>query len=244
MRVSRIHLPIGRAQLQQMPVIEGDRAHYLRNVLRLKPGHALRVFIDDGSEFLTCIERVDKHSVHLRIEQEMQPVPQSALNVRLLQGISATDRMDYAIQKATELGVARITPVLTEHASTRIAPHKREKKALHWRAVAVAAAEQCGRVDVPVIDDIMELHEALQSIDWGVYLHMHAEATIATFEWPATRQLSVLIGPEGGFSTQELNAFAEMGLTGIRLGQRTLRTETVAPVVLAALHALHGDFRQ
>jgi 16S rRNA (uracil1498-N3)-methyltransferase len=243
MRISRIYLPETGIQEGQAVHIEGIKAHYIRNVLRLKTGHLLEFFTPDGRQYQGTIGEISKHRVSLLQVKPTEEQPQaSSLKVTLVQGISSSDRMDYTIQKAAELGCQRIIPVLTEFCSQKLPAHKFDKKLAHWQGVAVSACEQCGRSDLLEITPISQLSDILGSLDQGIYLEPTATTTIHQLPTALQHKLHVLIGPEGGFSPGELESMEAHGLTGVVLGKRVLRTETVAPVILSALHTLYGDF--
>lgn len=224
--------------------IEGDQAHYLRNVLRLKPGHSLVFFTQDGQEFHSTIDELARHHVVLtQITPSLNPVPPSTLSITVVQGISSGDRMDYTVQKSAELGAHRLIPVFTDHCAQKIAANKRDKKVQHWQQVANSACEQSGRCDLLSILPIQSLEEAVASLDGPVvFLEPTAVSNLHDLQSKAPQSFNVLIGPEGGFSDAEIKSFKANGFTGIQLGRRILRTETAAPVILAAAHALFGDF--
>ncbi len=244
MRISRIYLPLTSDSDQQGITLSGDKAHYIRNVLRLKPNHRLRFFIPSGMEYEAIITAVKKHEVELSDITPLAQQPKPAtIQSTLIQGISSSDRMDYSIQKAAELGCVALVPVLTEFCAHKIPANKFQKKQQHWQAVAISACEQSGRADLMHVHDITTLNEVLQSCHDGIYLDPKAKQYINQLPKQLQSTHSLFIGPEGGFSPTELEAFEQQGLLGIQLGQRVLRTETMAPVVLAALHTLYGDFR-
>lgn len=244
MRISRIYLPLSHHDVKQSITITAEKAHYIRNVLRLKAGQVLHFFTPAGTEFSANIASINKHEVVLHEINPIseQPIP-SQLNTTLIQGISSSDRMDYSIQKAAELGCTKIIPVLTDFCSQKIAVHKRTKKELHWQAVAISACEQSGRVDVMQISPIEPLEQALKIISNAIYLEPNANHFLNQLPKEYQQQQTIIIGPEGGFSPTEIELFEAKNYLGVQLGQRVLRTETVAPVIMGALHALYGDFK-
>jgi 16S rRNA (uracil1498-N3)-methyltransferase len=244
MRVSRIYLPINHRSLTDTWVIEQAKAHYIRNVLRLKPGHSLQFFTADGRQYNAVIAAVNKHDVVIKdIVTCQKPLPVSSLEITLVQGISSRDRMDYSIQKACELGCLAVQPVITEFCSQRIARHKYEKKQQHWQGVAISACEQSGRADMMYIKPIQPITELIKKIKAAVYLEPTAKKYIHDIPENLQKQCHVFIGPEGGFSPAELALFEQQRYCGVQMGQRVLRTETMAPVVLSAMHTLYGDFK-
>ncbi|KAA3644342.1 MAG: 16S rRNA (uracil(1498)-N(3))-methyltransferase [Proteobacteria bacterium] len=243
MRVSRIYLPINHRALTDTWVIEQPKAHYIRNVLRLKPGHRLQFFTATGRQYNAVIAAVNKHDVVIQeIMACQEEPPNSQLQITIVQGISASDRMDYSIQKAAELGCHQVQPVITEFCSHRIAPHKYSKKQEHWQAVAISACEQSGRADVMLVETIKPLTDVVSDINQGIFLEPTADRFIHDIPKELQQQCHVFIGPEGGFSPTELSQFESRGYCGIKMGSRVLRTETMAPVVLSAMHTLYGDF--
>jgi conserved hypothetical protein TIGR00046 len=243
MRVSRIYLPIDHKSLTDRWVIEQPKAHYIRNVLRLKPGHSLQFFTADGRQYNAVIAEVNKHDIVIKdVAVCHKALPESSLKITLVQGISSSDRMDYSIQKAAELGCLNIQPVTTEFCSQRIATHKYPKKQQHWQGVAISACEQSGRSDVMQIEPIKPLSEVISNTPSGIYLEPTAKQFIHNIPGNSQRQWHIFIGPEGGFSPTEIEQFEQQDYCGIQMGQRVLRTETMAPVVLSAMHTLYGDF--
>ena len=242
MRISRIYLPITGEQLNAQYIIQDEKAHYIRNVLRLKTSDTLDVFTQDANEYRCNIDQIERHQVHIQVLEKRPPMPASKLNITIVQGISSSDRMDYSVQKSAEMGANTLIPVWTEYCSTRLAKNKYEKKLQHWQNVAISASEQCGRSDILEIQPITALQEILSEIQHGIYLEPTAEATLSSLSKVNT--LSVLIGPEGGFSEAEIERFQQHQLQGIRMGQRIMRTETVAPAILSAVHTLFGDFTE
>jgi 16S rRNA (uracil1498-N3)-methyltransferase len=169
--------------------------------------------------------------------------PQSSLlHTTLAQGISSSDRMDFSIQKAAELGCIRIIPFLSEFCSSKVPEHKFDKKLKHWQAVAISACEQSGRTDIMQIDPIETLVDVIDKTELGIYLDPTASTTLHDLPENLQQQQTFFIGSEGGFSPEELIRFKDKGYVGVQLGPRVLRTETVAPVIMGAMHALYGDF--
>ncbi len=244
MRISRIYLPLVQDDVFQKVLIHGEKAHYIKNVLRLKVDNTIHFFIPAGIEYQATITSITKHEITLQeisaINQQPQP---SQLNTTLIQGISSSDRMDYSIQKAAELGCKRFFPVITDFCSHKVPKHKQEKKYQHWQAVSISACEQSGRVDLMQVEPIQKLMQVLEHIANALYLEPNAKHHINQLPESFQIQQNIIIGPEGGFSPSEIDHFASKSYLGLQLGQRVLRTETVAPVIMAALHALYGDFK-
>jgi 16S rRNA (uracil1498-N3)-methyltransferase len=182
--------------------------------------------------------------VELLIGSERPTPPPSRLGITLAQGISRGERMDYAIQKATELGVARIVPLLCERSVVRLDKTQADRKLEHWRGVTIAASEQCGRADLPAIDPPVSLPEYLAARGSPSHLSLvldpAAGACLGQLRDPMDT-VELLIGPEGGLSDAELALALRVGFKGLRLGPRVLRTETAAAAAIAVLQAMHGD---
>ena len=224
--------------------LRGDPAHYVGRVLRLGPGDEVTLFDGRGSEYPSVILSVTKNAVTLLPGEAVNRNIESPLYIHLLQGISRGERMDFVVQKATELGVAKITPVQTEHSVVRLDAKRGDKRAAHWRGIATSACEQCGRNVLPEIDSPVTLRNWLGENHDGsgarVILRPGADATLAAAP-VADGAITVLIGPEGGFSDSEYEAAAAAGFCEVGFGPRVLRTETAALAIVAALQALHGD---
>ncbi|MGB5337315.1 MAG: 16S rRNA (uracil(1498)-N(3))-methyltransferase [Woeseiaceae bacterium] len=224
--------------------LDSDRARYLGRVLRLRVGDRLSVFDGEGSEYLASITAIGKSSATLSVDEETSTATESNLRVHLVQGISRGERMDFVVQKATELGVKRITPVLTEFGVVKLDATRAEKRRAHWQKVAASACEQCGRVRLPLIDTPIPLKNWFGSktarVDTELILKPGASKPLARIEPPRTK-VCVLIGPEGGFSDGEFEDAAVAGFTPVSLGPRVLRTETAAVAALAVLQSLAGD---
>jgi 16S rRNA (uracil1498-N3)-methyltransferase len=243
--LTRIHFPGPLAPGTEMSVPR-PQAHHLARVLRLAAGAPVTAFNGDGLEYGGVIARVAGPDVVVRIDTVHASARESALEVILVQGVSRSERMDYTVQKAVELGVARIDPVLTRRGLVRLDATRARQKQAHWQSVAIAACEQCGRNRVPEIGLPRPFAAWLAS--WaatpggarGVLLDPAASQRLADLPPPAGG-LILIAGPEGGYAGEERRAALDAGCTGVRLGPRVLRTETAALAALAAMQALWGD---
>ena len=221
-----------------------DASHHLSHVLRLASGDAVVIFDGRGHEYDATIERVSKSGMRVKLGPARAIDRESRLEVRLAQGISSGDRMDYTIQKAVELGVYAIQPLSTERSVVRLDATRAAKRIAHWRSVAIAACEQCGRNRVPEIAPIASLTGWLGSLRGGslrLTLSPNASAKLATVVRDDSLPVILLVGPEGGLAPREEDDARAAGFTAVRLGPRVLRTETAAVAALAALQALRGD---
>lgn len=243
MRIPRIFQPVTLASGQRLELLP-EAAHHVHNVLRLKAGQALFVFNGEGGQYEAVIEQSGKHRVEVSIGAHLQRECESPLPFTLAQGVSRGNRMDMTLQKAVELGVSRLVPVMTEFSNVRLDQERKQKRLEHWRRVVIAACEQCGRNHLPVIEPLQTLSEWLPGDEQALKLILHPRADISPgdiHEQPA--QVNLLAGPEGGFSDAEYNLARAHGYLGIRLGPRILRTETAALVALAACQTLWGDIQ-
>lgn len=241
MRVSRLYLPTS-IQAGQDIELDDDSAHYVRNVLRLKQSAPLIVFNGEGGEWTAKIQESHRKRVAIRTERWIDRHVESPLTVHLGLGVSRSERMDWAIQKAVELGVSTIFPLLTERCVVQLKEEKRRQKHRHWQRIVQNAAEQCGRTRLPEVTDIHTLGDWL-TVPQGlkIFLDPNARATLSQLQ-PDAHQVALLSGPEGGFSETERQLAEAAGFIPVRLGKRILRTETAALAALSALQLLWGDF--
>jgi 16S rRNA (uracil1498-N3)-methyltransferase len=220
-------------------------AYHVARVLRLREGAPLNVFDGAGSEFRAEIVRVAGDKVTVVLGLQLPPAGESPLKITLIQGISRSERMDWTLQKATELGVHAIAPVLTARSVVRLDAKQAEKKRSHWHSIVIGACEQCGRSRIPSIAAPITLRDHLSNVrkeGLRLVLSPVAPASLAGIA-SLPPKVEVLIGPEGGLEDEELAAAAKAGFMPVRLGPRVLRTETAAVVALSVLQALWGDLQ-
>ncbi|MDA0806026.1 MAG: 16S rRNA (uracil(1498)-N(3))-methyltransferase [Proteobacteria bacterium] len=241
MRVSRLHIAhtlVAGAELS----LPAESAHYLGTVLRARQGDQVRVFNAVDGEFDAVVSRSKKGNVDLTLGACVRTSEHtSSLHLHLALGLSRGDRMDYAIQKATELGVTEITPLFTEHGEVRLKPDRLENKLRHFEKIAINAAEQCGRLDVPVINTPLSLEAFLAQETNAKRLLLEPGGEQRLTASQALTDIQLLIGPEGGFSEQEVAQARASNCEIMRLGPRVLRTETAPVAALAILQFLFGD---
>lgn len=223
--------------------LDAETGHYVRSVLRLKQGQSIILFNGQGGEYVCKLGEVSKKSVRVDIEEHIDRDVESPLLVRLGIGISRGDRMDWAIQKAVELGVNHLTPLVTERCVIKFSPEKSQQRLQHWQNIILHAAEQSGRNRLPELGKISNLPDwtNLQQ-DLKVFLDPHAGQVLTDFQ-AETKVVTLLSGPEGGFSEQERRIAISSGFIPVRMGARILRTETAVLAALAAVQTLWGDFR-
>jgi 16S rRNA (uracil1498-N3)-methyltransferase len=223
--------------------LSGSAAAHLTRVLRLRPGATVTLFNGQGGEYAASIERVQGGDVMVAIGEHRPVERESPFPLTLAQGVSRGERMDLVVQKATELGVSRLVPVLTERSIVRLDDEQADRKSSHWRAIAIAACEQCGRNRLPEVALPSQLREFLrQPAGENVRLLLSPAATRRIEDVPrAAGGATVLIGPEGGLSDEEQALAEAAGYTAVNLGPRVLRTETAAIAALTLLQREFGD---
>jgi 16S rRNA (uracil1498-N3)-methyltransferase len=223
---------------------EAAVAHLVR-VLRLTVGDRFVLFNGDGGDYPAQLVAVGKKTAEAVVGARQEPVNESPLRITLAQGIARGEKMDLILQKATELGVACIAPVITERTEVKLDGDRLEKKLQHWRGVLAAACEQSGRARLPQLLAPQPLHAfaAARGGDRRFILDPHAGVAMAAANIAGSANISLLIGPEGGLSDRDQAALRTAQFEGLRLGPRILRTETAGLAAIAALNALYGDWR-
>ena len=218
-----------------------DRAsHHLARVLRVKTGDRLSVFNGDGNNYQGAIVSATKHQVSVIIDSIDQANTESSLNTCLALAVSKGDCFEWAIKKATELGVTSIVPILSQRVDVRLSPERWQKKQEHWQQIVISACEQSGRAIVPKVHESTALPYWLSQVEADCKLVLDPEATSNTLHDQPAR-IALLIGPEGGLAPSELTLASENGFSAMRLGPRVLRTETAPIVALSVLGARWGD---
>ena len=242
MHIPRIYLSHPLTANQELTLPEKAFHHVIR-VLRHKPGGYLILFNGEGGEFHATLERVDRHTATVRVEKYVDREAESSLKITLAQSIAKGVRMDYSLQKATELGVDRILPLITARSMVNLPKDQLAKRLLHWRKVVISACEQCGRNRVPTILTPINYFDWLHSPckeDIALMLNPGADKSLTELS-PPISSIVLLIGPEGGLTSDETSAAKAAGFIDIRMGPRILRTETAGVAALAALQTLWGD---
>lgn len=233
----RFHCPTPLASGQALELPAGVARHV--QVLRKQPGDSLTLFNGEGGEYTATITQMGRSSVHVELGAHDAVERESARAVHWAVGIPANERMDWLVEKASELGVASIQPLLVERSVLRLKGERADKKTAHWQAIAVAACEQCGRNRVPAV------HAAASLADWlaaspapagaRFVLSLRAVDRPLRDAVPVAGALTFLSGPEGGLSQGEEDAAQAAGFAPLRLGARVLRAETAPLAVLSAL---------
>ena len=222
-----------------------NAAHHASRVLRLREGDSVQLFDGLGAECHGFIEKITGRQVVINRIVRIDANRESPLPVLLAQSLSSSEKMDWIIQKATELGAAEIQPLATERSVARLSAERAERRTEHWQQVAISACEQCGRNKLPLIHAPMDIMAWLQKIrqsDRSKFILLpQGNISLRTQKKPEGMAI-LLIGAEGGFSQAESESALLGGFVPIRLGARILRTETAAIAGLSALQTLWGDF--
>jgi len=242
MRLTRVHVDADLRSGSRLTV-EGSAGNHIARVLRLRAGDTLTLFNGRGGEYGGSIDDIRRDTVLVSVLEHREVERESALQLVLAQGISRGERMDWVVQKATELGVARIVPVFTERSVVHLDDKQASRKLQHWRSIAIAACEQCGRNRVPEIGQPLGLYDLLQQRSSNqTALLLSPGAQLRLTDIPAADSGAiVLIGPEGGLADVEQEAAIRSGYRPVRLGPRVLRTETAAVCALTLLQQRFGD---
>ncbi|MEM1112607.1 MAG: 16S rRNA (uracil(1498)-N(3))-methyltransferase [Pseudomonadota bacterium] len=239
MRVPRVYTELDLVVDAQVELESGPSQHLAR-ALRMGPGDSLTLFNGSGGEYAASITAVSKQTVTVRVDAFRSKEVESSLGIELGIAVSRGERMDWIIQKSTELGVASIAPLFTERTEVKLKGERASKKLSHWQQIAVSACEQCGRNRVPTVADFSPLGDWLSatSAERKFVLHHRSEPQ-APGDTPGS--VALLIGPEGGLSPGEIEAALAAGFEALRLGPRVLRTETAPLAALSILQARWGD---
>jgi 16S rRNA (uracil1498-N3)-methyltransferase len=253
--MARFYCPIPLASGQSVDLPPTAARHV--QVLRMQPGHHLTLFNGEGGEFIAEVVHMGRSDVRVKVGEHVHVEREATPQVHLAVGMPANERMDWLVEKATEMGVHRITPLMTERSVVRLSGERADKKMAHWQAVAASACEQCGRNRVPVIDlperfdtwlarqkveasngvatvhAVLSLHASTQALH--VLTHQPQLAPGTDAEAAVNRSWVLLNGPEGGLNDAEDAAARGQGFVPVSLGARVLRAETAALAALAML---------
>jgi 16S rRNA (uracil1498-N3)-methyltransferase len=250
LREVRIHVP-GPLHGGATLALPAQAAQHVARVLRLAPGDALTLFDGRGGEFPATVEAVSGGAVRVATGAPRGIERESPLRITLLQALARGEKMDWVVQKATELGVARLLPVACERSVVQLEGGRADKRLAHWRGVVVAACEQCGRNQLPPVLPPAGLDAAcaaVADVPLRLLLAPGAARTLAAAAraaaapgqtWPG--EVALLVGPEGGLTETEAGLARRAGFEAVALGPRVLRTETAALAALALLQGLAGD---
>jgi 16S rRNA (uracil1498-N3)-methyltransferase len=240
MRITRIYTT-ERLSSNATVALEPEPSRHLARVLRLGVGDALTLFDGRGGEYPSKIAAVSKKHVEVSTGEHLQCESESPLAIHLGIAVSRGERMDWVVQKATELGVTAVTPLLTEHTGVKLAGERATKKIQHWQQIAISACEQCGRNRPPVIHDLQWQDRWLAATVAQRKFVLHHRAETVDVSSGAPDSVALFVGPEGGLSESEILAAEQAGYVALKLGPRVLRTETAPLAAIAILQAYWGD---
>lgn len=239
--MTRIYQPVSIPENSIMTLDDNAFNHLIR-VLRMKTGEDIILF--DGTNHITpaTIYEINKKSVTVKTKTTILENRESPLKIHLGQVISRGEKMEFTIQKSVELGVTSITPLLSERCGVKLDAERLDKKVQQWQKIVISACEQCGRNVIPVINPVMKLENWCANLSSGLRLNLHPRAKHGVKQLSTEQtDISLLIGPEGGLSDDEINMTHQYQFTDILLGPRILRTETAALTALTALQVYFGD---
>ncbi|MEP6483468.1 MAG: 16S rRNA (uracil(1498)-N(3))-methyltransferase [Rudaea sp.] len=243
MRIPRIYTAQDLRPGDEILLPEQAGEHVAR-VLRLERGDPLILFNGDGNEYDAELSVLAKRSVGVVVMAARAIDREAALKITLAQSIARGEKMDWILQKATELGVAAIVPLMTERTEVKLDEERAERRILHWQSVIAGACQQSGRTRLPALSPPLRIDRWLGSLnDDALRLALLPDASTTLRQLPTIdRGVIVVVGPEGGLSDQDIAMLRHMKFVGLRLGPRILRAETAGVAALAALQALFGDF--
>ena len=226
-------------------VLKGNVAQHLGRVLRARSGDHIALFNGDGREFVATVVSVSKREVSVDIGEAHSPSTESQVHTLLGLCLSKGDRFDWAIQKATEMGVGAIAPLHSERVDFNIPSDRVEKRVAHWQQIAISACEQCGRVKVPSITPPQSLAVWVENVSaeqkWVLHCTEDTGVSASAVTQGAPRDAALLIGPEGGLTDREFAAASAVGFQLLQLGPRVLRTETAPAAALSVLSVFWGE---
>ncbi|NOQ94203.1 MAG: 16S rRNA (uracil(1498)-N(3))-methyltransferase [Methylophaga sp.] len=240
MRITRFYCPELNTENELFTLPDAAHRHAVQ-VLRLKQGDVLRLFDGRGLEVEASLEHVSKRESSVRLGERLEVSNESPLDITLLQGISRGERMDYALQKAVELGVNKVIPVVTERCNVQLSGGRSDKRLAHWQGVMVSACEQSGRSVLPELTQIQSLEDVLSNNKVICQLVLDPLADTGFMSLEKHKDIALLIGPEGGLSEQEIEQAKGAGFQAVRFGPRILRTETATVAALAVVQTMWGD---
>ncbi|MDF2941009.1 MAG: rsmE [Gammaproteobacteria bacterium] len=221
--------------------LNAEASNHLANVLRMREGEKLILFNGDGHEYYAIISAIHKKSVTALIQSMQKISRESPLSIHLAQALAKGDKMDLVIQKAVELGVNEITPIITERCNVKVDAERMDKKLEHWQKVAISACEQTGRNVLVSIHPPLNFVKFIEHTQAKLKLILHPENSQRLSELPTVKDLLLLVGPEGGFSETEVTLAQSKNCIALNLGPRILRTETAPLAAISILQARFGD---
>ncbi len=244
MRIPRIYTTFALEQSDKV-VLDPKAQKHIKDVLRMQVGDSIILFNGDGHDYSSVINEISKKEVHAKIISKNKITNESPLSIHLLQPLCRSEKMDWCLQKATELGVTEITPYTSKRVNISIAKDRLDKKLNHWNSVAQSACEQSGRSIIPVVNNPVTFYEAVSSASNIKCLKIIAspEAKNISFaDLPNdSTECICAIGPEGGFEDEEIKLAQSADFSSIQLGPRILRLETAVITVISLCQSRWGD---
>lgn len=244
MRIFRAYAPLPIVNFDQNIKLPLAASHHLATVLRAEPGNIVHLFDGQGNRFEACITELGKQ-LAVKILRALPSDSESPLSIQLLIAVGKGDKMDWIVQKATELGVTSIQPLTSQRCAVQLSKERWKKKQQHWQTIAINACEQSGRDFLPTVASVLPLEKALQMDNNRLNLLLHPGAGGQRLKQllseAVTSSASVLIGPEGGFTEEEVTLAQQHNFRLASLGPRILRMETAAISSITLLQALLGD---
>lgn len=241
MRIPRVFIS-GDICVDNIYTLENDAAHHLINVLRIKQDQPIVLFNGDGNEYSAIVNEVQKRKLIVNVDAKLALTVESRFPIHLGQGIAKGDRMETVLQKATELGVTEVTPIITERCNVKLSAERWAKKSAQWEKIIIGACEQSGRNVLPILHPPITLSQwCKQSTEqYRITFDPHAQQHLQAL--PVNQHgVRILIGPEGGLSEAETYAAEQTGFNTVKIGPRVLRTETAAIASIAIIQAQYGD---
>lgn len=214
------------------------------HVLRVREGEEITLFNGNGHSYPTRLLSLAKRQAVAEVLSEQTADNESPLAISLIQAVSSGERMDFTLQKSVEMGVTEIFPVTSARSIVKLSGERAEKRQERWQEIVIAACEQCGRNRIPTVHPLLPLSQRLQQLpqsDVRLLMGLHHPTSLKAIQ-PAPQRITLMIGPEGGWSPEEEAAAFQTGFQSILLGKRVLRTETAALAAIAAMQTLWGDF--
>lgn len=241
MRLSRIYIDLP-LQLDKKIALSAMASHHINKVLRMRIGQSIIIFNGTGGQYIADITTIEKNQVVVQTREFQDLNRESPLHITLEQGISRGQHMDFTIQKAAELGVSRIIPIITEFCNVKLDDERRKNRQEHWQKIAISACEQSGRNRLPVISSVTHYKEYTESndSDHKYILVPEVKSTLHQLN-ESIDQINILCGPEGGLSDTEVKIAVDNGYSPVSMGPRILRTETAAIAAITASQVIWGD---
>lgn len=242
MRIPRVYIAEAVLTEGAQYTLEAATSHYLSTVLRMEAGRPVVAFCGNGFEYEASLTTPHKKNAVITVHSGTEANRESPLHTHLAIGLSRGERFDFVLQKACELGVTEITPLMTERTEVKLKGERLDKKQAHWQQILISACEQCQRNRLPILNPLISLSELLTKPDphLKLVLHHRSEKNLKDHATPSA--LTLLVGPEGGLSDSEIATAEACGYAPVTLGPRVLRTETAPITALSAVQLLWGDF--